>query len=48
MSIIIPTEDGIDMQDIRLMAGEGRLSQKTIQQAVDIIRRQRKEYETKT
>ena len=46
--ITIPTEDGIDMQDIRLMAVEGRLSQKTIQQAVDIIRRQRKENETKT
>lgn len=48
MTIIIPTEDGIDMQDIRLMAGEGKLSQKTIQQAVDIIRKQRKENETKT
>ena len=48
MTIIIPTEDGIDMQDIRLMAGEGKLSQKTIQQAIDIIRKQRKENETKT
>jgi hypothetical protein len=46
--IIIPTEDGIDMQDIRLLAGEGRLSQKTIRQAIEIIRRQRKENETKT
>jgi hypothetical protein len=46
--IIIPTEDGIDMQHIRLMAGEGKLSQKTIRQAIEIIRRQRKENETKT
>ena len=46
--ITVPTEDGIDMQDIRLVAGEGRLSQKTIQQAIDIIRKQRKENETKT
>jgi hypothetical protein len=46
--ITIPTQDGIDMQDIRLLAGEGRLSQKTIQQAIEIIRRQRKENETKT
>jgi hypothetical protein len=46
--IIIPTEDRIDMQDIRLLAGEGKLSQKTIQQAVKIIRKQRKENETKT
>jgi hypothetical protein len=46
--ITIPTEDGIDMQDIRLLAGEGRLSQKTIRQAIEIIRRQRKENETKT
>ena len=45
--ITVPTEDGIDMQDIRLMAGEGKLSQKTIQQAIDIIRKQRKENETK-
>jgi hypothetical protein len=48
MTIIIPTEDGIDMQDIRLLAGEGKLSQKTIRQAVEIIRKQRKENETKT
>jgi len=45
--ITVPTEDGIDMQDIRLMAGEGKLSQKTIQQEIDIIRKQRKENETK-
>lgn len=43
MTTIIPTEDGIDMQDIRLMAGEGKLSQKTIRQAIEIIRKQRKE-----
>ena len=48
MTIIIPTKDGIDMQDIRLLAGEGKLSQKTIRQAVEIIRKQRKENETKT
>jgi hypothetical protein len=46
--LTIPTEDGIDMQDIRLMAGEGRLSQKTIQQAVDIIRRQRTKLEARS
>jgi hypothetical protein len=46
--ITVPTEDGIDMQDIRLMVGEGKLSQQTIQQAIDIIRKQRKENETKT
>ena len=48
MIIIIPTEDGIDMQDIRLMAGEGKLSQKTIQQAVDIIRKQRTKLEARS
>ena len=37
----IPTADGITMQDIRLIAGEGKLSEKTIQQAIDIIRKQR-------
>lgn len=31
------------MQDIRLMAGEGKLSQKTIKQAIDVIRKQRRE-----
>jgi hypothetical protein len=39
--IKIPTADGITMQDIRLMAGEGKLSQKTIQQAIAVIRKQR-------
>jgi len=38
----IPTADGITMQDIRLIAGEGKLSEKTIQQAIEIIRKQRK------
>ena len=42
---VVPTEDGIGWQDIRLLAGEGRLSAKTIQQAIDIIRKQRKERE---
>ena len=28
--IQVPTEDGIDWQDIRLVAGEGKLTQKTI------------------
>jgi len=41
--IKIPTEDGITMQDIRLMAGEGKLTRKTVLQAIDIIRKQRKE-----
>jgi len=36
-----PTEDGITMQDIRLIAGEGKLSEKTIQQALVVIRKQR-------
>lgn len=39
----VPTEDGIGWQDIRLMASEGKLTQKTIQQAINIIRKQRKE-----
>jgi len=39
----IPTADGITMQDIRLIAGEGKLSDKTIQQAIEIIRKQRKD-----
>lgn len=43
MKIQIPTEDGITMQDIRLIAGEGKLSQKTIQQAITVIRKQRRE-----
>ena len=43
MKTQIPTEDGIDMQDIRLMAGEGKLSKKTVQQAIEIIRKQRKD-----
>jgi len=41
MKTQIPTEDGIDMQDIRLIAGEGKLSDKTIQQALAVIRKQR-------
>jgi hypothetical protein len=40
--IKVPTEDGIGWQDIRLLAGEGKLSQKTIKQAIEIIRKQRK------
>ena len=40
--IEIPTEDGITMQDIRLIAGEGNLSKKTMQQAIEVIRKQRK------
>ena len=43
MKTQIPTEDGIDMQDIRLIAGEGKLTEKTIQQAIEIIRKQRLE-----
>ena len=39
----IPTADGIDMQDIRLIAGEGKLTEKTVQQAIEIIRKQRLE-----
>ena len=39
----IPTADGITMQDIRLIAGEGKLSEKTIQQAIEIIRKQRED-----
>lgn len=39
----IPTADGITMQDIRLLAGEGKLSEKTVQQAISIIRKQRKD-----
>jgi hypothetical protein len=41
--IKIPTEDGITMQDIRLMAGEGKLTKKTVLQAIAVIRKQRKE-----
>ena len=41
--IKIPTEDGITMQDIRLMAGEGPLTKKTILQAIAVIRKQRRE-----
>lgn len=32
----------ITQQDIRLMAGEGKLTKKTIKQAVDVIKKQRK------
>ena len=41
--IEIPTADGIDMQDIRLIAGEGKLTEKTVQQALAVIRKQRLE-----
>ena len=40
--IKIPTDDGITMQDIRLVAGEGKLSSKTIKQAIAVIRKQRR------
>ena len=39
--IQIPTEDGITWQDIRLMAGEGKLTKKTVLQAIAVIRKQR-------
>lgn len=45
--IKVPTEDGITMQDIRLMAGEGKLTQKTIKQAIEVIRKQRKQRKEK-
>jgi hypothetical protein len=35
----------ITMQDIRLMAGEGKLSRKTVNQAVSVIKKQRKEHD---
>ena len=35
------SKDKIDMQDIRLIAGEGKLTDKTIQQAIKVIRKQR-------
>ncbi|CAB4143627.1 hypothetical protein UFOVP447_194 [uncultured Caudovirales phage] len=35
--------NSITSQDIRLMAGEGKLTKKTIKQAVGIIKKQRKE-----
>ena len=41
MKTQIPTEDGITMQDIRLIAGEGELSEETIQQTLAVIRKQR-------
>jgi hypothetical protein len=40
--IKIPTEDGITWQDIRLMAGEGKLTKKTVLQAIAVIRKQRR------
>ena len=40
--IKIPTEDGITMQDIRLMAGDGPLTKKTVLQAIAVIRKQRR------
>ena len=42
LEIKIPTEDGITMQDIRLMAGEGKLTKKTVLQAIAVIRKQRR------
>ncbi len=33
----------ITMQDIRLIAGEGKLTKKTVKQAVSVIKKQRKE-----
>ena len=48
MNIEVPTEDGIGWQDIRLLAGEGNLTQKTIKQAIDILRKQRKDDEDKS
>ena len=39
---VIPTKDGIGWQDIRLLAGEGNLTVRTIKQAIEIIRKQRK------
>ena len=41
--ITVPTEDGIDWQDIRLLAGEGKLTQKTIAQAIAIIRKNKED-----
>jgi signal-transduction protein with cAMP-binding, CBS, and nucleotidyltransferase domain len=32
----------ITMQDIRLIAGEGKLTKKTIKQSVNVIKKQRK------
>ena len=43
MKTQIPTEDGITMQNIRLIAGEGKLTEKTIQQAIAVIRKHRGE-----
>jgi preprotein translocase subunit YajC len=42
-NIQIPTKDGITWQDIRLMAGEGKLTKKTVLQAIAVIRKQRRE-----
>jgi hypothetical protein len=39
----VPTEDGIGWQDIRLLAGEGKLAQKTIAQAIAIIRKNKED-----
>lgn len=39
----VPTADGITMQDIRLVAGEGKLTKKTVLQAITVIRKQRKD-----
>lgn len=41
MKTQVPTKDGINMQDIRLIAGEGKLSKKTVRQAIAVIRKQR-------
>ena len=43
MKTQIPTEDDITMQDIRLIAGEGKLTEKTIQQAIAVIRKHRED-----
>lgn len=37
------TSDGINMQDIRLMAGEGKLTKQTVLQALAVIRKHRAE-----
>lgn len=37
-----PTSDGISWQDVRLIAGEGKLSKKTVLQALEAIRKQRR------
>jgi hypothetical protein len=46
--ITVPTEDGIGWQDIRLLAGEGKLTQKTISQAIAIIRKNKEDRQNAT